>query len=145
MKARTRLVVLSQFQKWFLISFVGYTMLFLGVFLAGLIMYFRLVGNELIQMGGLLSSTFLEQIEKHLLWGGIFMAVLLVVLLGLAAYYALLFSRRIAGPIFALSRHLDRCIEEKELSPLKLRDDDLFREVADKFNTIVAERVGGKK
>lgn len=120
-------------------NFIGYTLLFLTIFAVGIVAYFRFIANELIEVGGLLSSTFLSLVEKHLYWGVWMILLLVVILVGLAAYQALFFSRRIAGPIFALSRHLDRCLESKELKPLKLRDDDLFVEVADKFNKMVEQ------
>lgn len=130
-------MVLNNFQKWFLINFIGYTLLFLSLFAGGVVLYFRLVADELIGMGGLLSATLLEKIQKHMILGMGIMAVLVVSLVGLAAYQALFFSRRIAGPIFALSRHLDQCLKNQELKPVKLREGDLFIEVAEKFNRIV--------
>ena len=144
MQARKRLLVLSNFQRWFLLNFVGYTLLFLLIFAAGLTLYLQLIAKELVAIGGLLSSSFLQLVEKHVLWGFWMLILLVVILVGLAATQALFFSRRIAGPIFALSRHLDKCLEANELKPLKLRDDDLFREVADKFNSVV-ERMNSKK
>lgn len=128
---------MSHFQKWFLLNFVGYTLLFLSIFAVGIVAYFRFIANELIDVGGLLSGTFLTLVEKHMTWGLWLIVLLVAILVGLAGYQALFFSRRIAGPIFALSRHLDQCLENNELKPLKLRDDDLFREVADKFNKMV--------
>jgi len=144
MRARTRLVVLSSFQRWFLLNFIGYTLLFLGIFAAGILLYFKFVANELIEVGGLLSSTFLSLVEKHLAWGLWMILSLVAILLGLAGYQALFFSRRIAGPIFALSRHLDRCLDTKAIEHLKLRDNDLFVEVAEKFNRL-ADQVNSRK
>ncbi len=145
MKKRTRLLVLNEFQRWFLINFIGYTLVFLALFALGLFMYFKFVAQELMEMGGLLSSTFLNLIQKHMMWGFWFLLLLVFVLVGLAAYQALFFSRRIAGPIFALSRHLEKCLDDKQLKPLKLRDDDLFREVAEKFNRVVERSDGALK
>lgn len=125
-------------------NFIGYTFLFLGIFAAGILLYFKFVANELIEVGGLLSSTFLSLVEKHLHWGIWMILFLVAVLVSVAACQALFFSRRIAGPIFALSRHLDRCLESKELKHLKLRDDDLFTEVADKFNRL-ADQINSRR
>jgi len=134
MIARTRVLVLTKFQRWFLINFVAYTALFLILFAAGLFFWSRMLVNEVLNLAGLLSHTFLTVIQKHL-WMGLGVTVLfLVVLLGVAALQALYFSRAIAGPIFALARHLEKCESEGKLQPLKLRKDDLFEDVVEKFN-----------
>lgn len=143
MKARTRIIVLNQFQRWFLLNFIGYTALFLSVFGIGLFIWLKLVANELFHVAGLLSSTFVATIQKHMTYG-LWVSILLVLtLLALAGCQALFFSRKIAGPIFALSRHLDICAQKGELTPLQLRDEDLFVEVAEKFNKL-AETVNKK-
>lgn len=139
-KARTQIVVLKHFQRWFLINFLTYTALFLIVFGLGLFIWLKTVTDELFHVAGLLSETFAQTIQHQLTMGFWMSVILVVVLLALAALQSLLFSRSIAGPIFALSRHLEKCEQEGKLSPIQLRDKDLFRDVADKFNRL-AEKV----
>jgi methyl-accepting chemotaxis protein len=144
MKARTRLLVLSKFQRWFLINFVIYTALFLGVLTAGLFIWFKLVVFEIMQVAGLLSETFITTLQQSLQTGLIVISILALSLLTLAGFQSFLFSRRIAGPIFALARHLEKCEESGRIEKIKLRKNDLFVDLAEKFNRF-ADRVGGAK
>lgn len=136
MKARTRLLVLSKFQRWFLVNFVIYTGLFLGLLAIGLAMWFKIVVSEMMQVAGLLSQTFISNLNRSTETGLIIIAVLVLSLLSLAAFQSFLFSRRIAGPIFALARHLEKCEERGKIERIKLRKNDLFVDLADKFNRL---------
>src|SRR2546430_16741810 len=61
---RQKLVVLTQFQRWFLSVFVTYTAAFLIVFGIGLFLWFRVLLHELMNLAGLLSDTFIHVIQK---------------------------------------------------------------------------------
>lgn len=138
-KSRTRLLILSSFQRWFLINFVLYTGLFLAILGVGLFYWFKIVVHEVVNVAGLLSETFMQMVN-HQAQVGLWMIVgLIILLLGLAAFQSFLFSRRIAGPLYALARHLDQCAEKKELKPITLRKGDLFEDLAAKFNHLVDE------
>jgi|688.fasta_scaffold904061_2 hypothetical protein len=139
MKTRKTLIVLADFQRWFLISFVLYVMAFVSVFAIGIYAYFQIVAKNIRDVAGLLSQTQMDLIERHLQQGLYALIGLVVMTAVIAGFYALIFSRRIAGPIFALSRHLDRCIESKKLEPLTLREGDLFKDIADRFNRLAEQ------
>ncbi|MBN8555973.1 MAG: hypothetical protein J0L93_11050 [Deltaproteobacteria bacterium] len=144
MKSRSRLLVLSSFQRWFLFNFVFYTAVFLSVLGAGLFLWYRLVVREISNVAGLLSETFMELLQKQTILGLYMIVGLVLILLGLAAFQSFLFSRRIAGPVFALARHLEKCEQAGELKHLKLRKDDLFVDLAEKFNRL-ADSLDHKK
>ncbi len=133
---RKKILVLNDFQRWFLRNFVLYTALFLGVLGVGLYLWFQIVIKEMINLAGLLSPTFMLAIEKYMGLGVLVVGLLMLVLLTLAAFHSLMFSRKIAGPLFALARHFEKCEEEGQLSPIHLRKDDLFSDIADKFNKL---------
>lgn len=144
-QARTKLVVLTKFQKWFVINFLLYTAAFLAIFAVGLLAWFKLLAQGLLNnFGGLLSPTFVELTEKHMTYGVFAVGVLVATLLGLAAWQSLIFSRRIAGPLFAFARHLENCERDGKLTHLQLRQGDLFSEMAEKFNGL-ADRINGEK
>lgn len=144
MKARTRLLVLTKFQRWFLINFVIYTGLFLGLLAVGLFAWFKIVANEFMQVAGLLSGTFVTNLQRSTENGILVIAVLVLSLLSLAAFQSFLFSRRIAGPLFALARHLEKCEEKGRVERIKLRKDDLFVDLAEKFNRVVDKVEGAR-
>lgn len=137
MKKRSRLIILSKFQRWFLFTFVGYTAAFLIVFGVGLFMWFQIIVSRLLDLAGLLSPTFVQQIEKHT-WVALTVSLVLIfALLAVACLQAILFSRKIAGPIYGMARHLDECEAQKKLMPMKLRDGDLFADIAERFNRVI--------
>lgn len=144
-QSRTRLLILSSFQRWFLINFVLYTGLFLTILGVGLFFWFKIVVREVVNVAGLLSETFMAIVNRQTQLGIWMIIGLIVLLLALAAFQSFLFSRRIAGPLYALARHLDQCADKKELKPLTLRKGDLFFDLADKFNHLVSEMDAKKK
>lgn len=79
---------------------------------------------------------FLKEVKNVLLFGEalIFLCV---------GFLALIYSHRIAGPIFRISRYLRMLIEGKEIPPVKVRHYDEFKEVAellDKLRQILKEK-----
>jgi methyl-accepting chemotaxis protein len=141
---RGRLLVLSQFQRWFLKVFVSYAAIFLGIFGVGLFLWFRVLLNELMNLAGLLSETFITVIRKHMLIGLGVTVIFIIVLCVMAALQALFFSRRIAGPIFSLVKHLEKCEKKGRLEPWQIRRGDLFVDLVDRFNSVV-EKVNEEK
>ena len=133
---RKTLVVLKEFQSWFVLQFLSFVGLFLGIFGVSLLLWFRMVVKEVLAVSGLLSPTLVLHIEHSMFRGAILACALLAVMLGVATYHAYRFSRRIAGPLFAVSRHLSKCEKDKKLTPLKLREGDLFREIEVQFNQL---------
>ena len=51
--------------------------------------------------------------------------------------YGLIWSHRIAGPLYRLCTHLMRDANSGTLSPVQFRKKDLFKEVADSYNKLV--------
>jgi methyl-accepting chemotaxis protein len=143
-KARTQMVVLESFQRWFLWNFVMYTGLFLSVFGLGLYLWFKVLLGEVLNLAGLLSQTFMDLIEKHLQLGMFITIGFIVILMVVAALQALFFSRKIAGPLFSLSKHLSKCQAEGKLKHWETRKGDLFRELVDQFNDLVDQTQGKK-
>lgn len=64
-------------------------------------------------------------------------AGLTFVIVGLALFQALIFSRKIAGPLFAFLRHLKKCEKMGRLEKFSLRKGDLFIELEESFNRVV--------
>lgn len=144
MQKRRRLVVLRAFQHWFIKVFVLYMALFLGVFALGLYLWFKLLMSEVLNLSGILSDTFGALVERHL-WMGFYLTLLFVMILVLiAGLQAMLFSRRIAGPLFSLSRHLEKIEKTGKFEPWKLRKGDLFMDLPEQLNSVLEKLGKGK-
>ena len=139
MRARKQLVVLAAFQRWFIVNFVIYTAVFLAVFGTGLYVWFRVLMSELMNLAGLLSTTFVTLINKHLQLGIMITFCFVVLLLIVAGFQAVYFSRRIAGPLFSLSKHLTKCQREGKLEKWETRKEDLFQDLVTQFNDLVEQ------
>lgn len=66
--------------------------------------------------------------------------VALVVTLPIAVLYLFRFSHRFAGPVFRLRKEMRKLAEEGSAPPLKFRQGDYWRDMADEFNAL-AERL----
>lgn len=86
-----------------------------------------------------LSSTEMGAFERISKVNFIFWLVLLGVLLLLVVvgFYGLRLSHRIAGPVYAFSRHLDLIKKGVYYSDLKLRKKDEFKHLANSFNIML--------
>ena len=51
--------------------------------------------------------------------------------------YGILFSHRIAGPLYRLRMHLDQQRKEKKLKPLHFREADFFQEIPESYNHMI--------
>ncbi|MGE0615615.1 MAG: hypothetical protein AB7P04_08230 [Bacteriovoracia bacterium] len=138
-RKRTRLFMFHKFQHWFIVSFTLYSAVFLMILGGALALWFNLIVRELLRVSGVLSATFTAQIENSMTKGAWFIAGVVVILIAIAAGQAILFSRRIAGPLFAITRHLEKCEEEGKLTPLHLRKNDILHEIEERFNGLVAK------
>lgn len=141
MKSRKTLIVLHGFQRWFALTFVGYVITFFAIFGIALYFWFQILVHEMMNVAGLISDTFRTTLEKHLQLGLMITVGFVLTLILVAALQAYFFSRRIAGPLFSLNRHLEKCTEEGKLLPFRLRKGDLFMELADNFNKL-RDKVG---
>jgi methyl-accepting chemotaxis protein len=131
-----------KFQMRFLSILIG-GMLLQTMVTTALISYFIRENYLLLVQYGALETPVKDALYKELYWlitgiSGIF-AVFLIgnTVLGI------LFSHRIAGPIFALKRTI-RAILNDESAELSFRNQDEFRELTDSFNEMVRKLERGE-
>ena len=53
------------------------------------------------------------------------------------AAFIIIFSNRIAGPIYRLERTLDKLLKKENVEPIRLREKDEFKELISKANNII--------
>ncbi len=75
------------------------------------------------------------QIQKKVLIGTFLIVVPLALIVSTGI--GLMFSHRIAGPMYKLKMHLDQLTESGEIKEIKFREGDYFTEVADAFNSFI--------
>jgi methyl-accepting chemotaxis protein len=142
MKKRGQNLVLRRFQTWFLVRLFLYALAFSALLLVGFTIWYRAIFTEILSVGGLLSSTYVEVLQQKAERGFWILCSISLSLLIVTTYFGFLFSARIAGPLYALLRHLEKCGDKGELIPMKLRKGDQFTEIADKFNEMAGRLKG---
>ena len=60
-----------------------------------------------------------------------------IIIFGLAIFFGLVFTNRIAGPIFRLRQHMEDVSDGKNFESLEFRDSDYFSELVAPYNRIV--------
>lgn len=141
MKKRGQNFVLRRFQTWFLTRLVLYALAFSALLLVGFTIWYRAIFSEILSVGGLLSSTYVEILQEKAIRGFWILCSISISLVIITGYLGFLFSARIAGPVYALLRHFEKCSDKGELVPLKFRKDDQLTEIADRFNQM-AKKLG---
>jgi len=91
--------------------------------------------NELDSMRNILETTYLETLgkwneNKRVIYVVLFFVLLLVGLL------SLLYSHRIAGPLFRIISCMDMLVEGKDIPPIRLRDNDQFKDLAESLDKL---------
>ena len=109
-------------------------LIFLGVGLAGVLLQSVLMSRALAQLAGQIPSRELELLSQvpamvrvNLLWSSLLL-VPLFLLVGITVTF------RIAGPIFAIERHLRRVAAGEEAGRCRIRKDDEFHSLCDAVN-----------
>lgn len=144
MKFRRRLLVQPRFQTWFLFRFLAYNVTLVGLLGVGIYSWVRIVANTIFRLLGLISDPALQLVRMNIRMGWWFFVGFTLALIGLAILGSFIFSKRIAGPLFAITRHLRKCAERGRLEKIHLRKGDLFTELTDQFNLVV-DSISGKE
>jgi nitrogen fixation/metabolism regulation signal transduction histidine kinase len=133
-KNRRRIIVDPKLQYTITTTLLVVFMLAAGTFYV--IMIFALLevhaAIETLQLAEELPiSSELQRIETSamLAFAGTFIGFVILVVCG-----GLLLARKIAGPIFAVRRHLDRVADGKTVADLRFRKGDYFSELQAAFN-----------
>ncbi|MDB5037713.1 MAG: hypothetical protein JWQ35_1241 [Bacteriovoracaceae bacterium] len=137
MKIRTRLVVLQKFQTWFFLNFIFYTLVSLSCVAVGAFCWVKIVAVEIFKLAGLISEPTISLLKLNANMGIIILAVLSLSLFALSFLQAFYFSRKIAGPLFAFTRHFEKCERNGRFEKFHLRKGDLFVDMVTTFNRTV--------
>lgn len=90
-----------------------------------------------MKLAGLIRDPAITLVKLNADQGVTIFAVLCLALLALATLQAFIFSRKIAGPVFAITKHLEKCERTGHLEKIKLRKGDLFFDLENSFNRVV--------
>jgi methyl-accepting chemotaxis protein len=67
--------------------------------------------------------------------------IMSVFIIAVFCFYGLLFSHRIAGPIFNLKRSIDRLIQGDQNVVIRYRKNDYFQDLCIKMNELIEKRL----
>lgn len=97
----------------------------------------RALKNELLALDNIFKVVYFDSLKK---WSEtkIIMLLVLVVVILLSAILSLLYSHRIAGPIFRLKRYIDMLAHGVDIPPVQVRNYDEFKEVAESLENLRA-------
>jgi hypothetical protein len=112
----------------------GSLLVFLGI---SVYLWCDIVANSIFKLVGLISPDSFTLIKMNAEMAVKVFFVLAVALVCLAVVGSFVFSRKIAGPLFAFFRHLKKCEKKGKLEEFSLRKGDLFEELTENFNRVV--------
>lgn len=89
----------------------------------------RLLKSELLSLREVFNSAYFDAVKK---WNEtkILLLLVLVIVIASSAILALIYSHRIAGPIFRLRRFVDMLSQGQDIPPIQVRSYDEFKELA---------------
>lgn len=137
MKVRWRLLVQPKFQTWFMTRFIIYSGSLLLFWAASIYLWCDIVANSIFELVGLIGPSSFTLVTMNAEKAVKVFVILSVILIGLAVFESFVFSKKIAGPLFAFFRHLKKCEKKGKLEEFTLRKGDLFSELAENFNRVV--------
>jgi len=133
-RRHTKSLLLSHFQKWFIANSLLFFVSILGFLDCGIYLWYKVTASELLRVAGLLSPTMLQNMQRSVQNGTWILIATNLVIVGISTMHSVYFSKKIAGPIYALFNHLNKIKETGRWSPLKLRKGDLFDELPEKLD-----------
>ncbi|PJZ70688.1 hypothetical protein CH373_07090 [Leptospira perolatii] len=74
---------------------------------------------------------------------GILLFSLLYLLL--SALFVILYSHKMAGPVYNIKKNLKLLIEGKDVDKIRIRKGDEFQDLADLLNQVIEKKISGKK
>jgi len=110
------------------IRFLVLSLLF--TILIGMLMFFVIWPVIRIYIPPALVSVMIQQLVSKLYSSSF---ILLIVIAG----FSIIFTHRIAGPVYNLERTLDRLNQGEDVNLIKLRDGDELQELATKINQVI--------
>jgi hypothetical protein len=134
---KRRLGFVSPFHRWFFFKFSIYAGGFVVLIAIGMLTWFKWVMSEFTKITPYVDTAMLREMQasfRSTLFIGI---VIIFILLLIGLLMIAILGQKISGPLHAISRDLDRMHGQVERVPIRLREDDLFTELAYKINRVL--------
>lgn len=135
-KNRKQLMIEPLLQKKIISTIIYYGVILSAIYLIGL--YF--ITSQFIQI--INDTAALDDSLKALLYQKLnyiilILFLIIVIVTLITSYLSLLFSNRIAGPIFSINRILEKNKKENTFEFIKIRDSDFFHRLAVNINDLI--------
>lgn len=135
---RRQFLIIPEFQIRFSLYITAISALAISCLYGANVYFYHLLKAEGIAIGLEPDDAYFALIEEHELFHTfLYSSVSIAVFLGLFVF-GILFSHKIAGPIFNLTRYMDRKIEGSEdLKDVAFRKSDFFHRLAKTTNKLI--------
>jgi len=125
----------------FIYSGITIYLLLIGIIVVGIATYYITLNTILSQLeaqGGMIQAYETVRNINILLAKrvGVLFLIVLVFTFILAVYYL----HRIAGPVFRIEKTLNEMVEGKKVNPVRLREKDFFKSLAEALNKIIEKQ-----
>ena len=128
---------------------IGIWLLLIGIILIGSLIYYFTLNTLLTQLGAIENVPFdTYQLVKNI--NSIIakkIGLFLIFLIIIAGILQIWYLHRIAGPMYRIEKTLKETLEGKKFIPIKLREKDFFKSLAETVNEIMTcqEKAENKK
>jgi sensor histidine kinase YesM len=136
-KPRKIYLINPQFQMRF-VAFSIVSSLLVIILVAGMQYYFFHHYQSMgIQNGIPSDHIFFEFLREQRNFITIALVILAAAITAVQVILGILFSHRVAGPLYRMNRHMQEVASGSEKLTFQVRDGDYFSELADNFNTMI--------
>ncbi len=141
MDKRKRFGFISPFHRWFFFKFAIYASGFVMLVGVGMYAWFQYFMREVVRVAPYLDTRTLVTLQESFRGALGLGLIFIFLLLGIGLLSIALLGQRIAGPLYAISRDLDSVKSDGAPRQIRLREDDLFGELASKINRALGVEV----
>ena len=136
---RRKVYLINPRFQWRFIGFMAVvSLLAIAILFVSNVLFFRNMTQEALGAGLAPDNPYFDFLKEQksalsMLYFGV-SAVAFVVMMGLGVLY----SHRIAGPLYRLNQHMKAIADGAEPSPVNFRKRDQFQELVESFNAMIA-------
>jgi uncharacterized protein involved in cysteine biosynthesis len=122
---------------FFIVSaFIINTFLFLSLF----VLYFRSFEEKVSVLYNPTVDEYLTMLKSHQSDVTSILVYTSIITVLFVGFMSLGFSHKIVGPIFKIKKELKKMKDGEEINPIKLRDDDYFKDLAEDINNLLIKK-----
>ena len=127
---------ISSFHRWFFIQMSIYAVSFIALIAFSVYSWVHYFIHRIIEVVPSLTPEGVSVLESSVNSSLLLGLTFLLLLIAIALLSFIQFSRKVAGPLYAISRDVGKMGESGTTFPIRLRQGDLFVEMVDQLNAL---------